>query len=52
MSLELHPAPHVARISSQVAAQAFASNGHQNVYNLVGGIDAWSTEIDPQVPRY
>ena len=37
---------------SQVAAQAFASNGHQNVYNLMGGIDAWSTEIDPQVPRY
>ena len=37
---------------SQVAAQAFASKGHQNVYNLMGGIDAWSTEIDPQVPRY
>ena len=37
---------------SQVAAQAFASHGHQNVYNLMGGIDAWSTEIDPQVPRY
>ncbi|MCH7891855.1 MAG: Grx4 family monothiol glutaredoxin [Gemmatimonadetes bacterium] len=37
---------------SQVAAQAFASNGHANVYNLMGGIDAWSTEIDPQVPRY
>ena len=37
---------------SQVAAQAFASNGHQNVYNLMVGIDAWSTEIDPQVPRY
>ena len=37
---------------SQVAAQAFASNGHPNVYNLMGGIDAWSTEIDPQVPRY
>jgi monothiol glutaredoxin len=37
---------------SQVAARAFASNGHQNVYNLMGGIEAWSTEIDPQVPRY
>jgi len=37
---------------SQVAAQAFAANGRQNVYNLMGGIDAWSTEIDPQVPRY
>ncbi len=37
---------------SQVAAREFASNGHENVYNLTGGIDAWSTEIDPQVPRY
>ncbi len=37
---------------SQIAAQEFASHGHQNVYNLMGGIDAWSTEIDPQVPRY
>ncbi len=37
---------------SQVAAQAFAYRGHQNVYNLTGGIDAWSTEIDPKVPRY
>ncbi len=37
---------------SQIAAQEFASNGHPNVYNLMGGIDAWSTEIDPQVPRY
>jgi len=37
---------------SQVAAQSFTSNAHQNVHNLVGGIDAWSTEIDPQVPRY
>ncbi len=37
---------------SQVAALAFAANGHQNVYNLMGGINAWSTEIDPEVPRY
>ena len=37
---------------SQVAAREFASRGHQNVFNLTGGVDAWSTEIDPQVPRY
>jgi rhodanese-related sulfurtransferase len=37
---------------SQVAAREFASRGHQNVFNLTGGIDSWSTEIDPQVPRY
>ncbi len=27
-------------------------NGFENVSNLAGGIDAWSTEIDPAVPRY
>lgn len=26
--------------------------GRENVLNLTGGIDRWSTEIDPQVPRY
>jgi len=26
--------------------------GHDNVMNLSGGIDRWSTEIDPEVPRY
>ena len=24
----------------------------KRVWNLVGGIDAWSTEVDPSVPRY
>ncbi len=26
--------------------------GFSNVKNLIGGIDAWSLEIDPEVPRY
>ncbi len=26
--------------------------GFGNVKNLIGGIDAWSLEIDPEVPRY
>jgi rhodanese-related sulfurtransferase len=26
--------------------------GFPNVQNMAGGIDAWSTQIDPQVPRY
>jgi sulfur-carrier protein adenylyltransferase/sulfurtransferase len=26
--------------------------GFQNVYNVRGGIDAWSEEIDSSVPRY
>lgn len=26
--------------------------GFSNVKNLVGGIDAWSVQVDPSVPRY
>jgi rhodanese-related sulfurtransferase len=26
--------------------------GFDDVYNLAGGIDAWSTHVDPAVPRY
>ncbi len=26
--------------------------GFSNIKNLVGGIDAWSIEVDPEVPRY
>jgi adenylyltransferase/sulfurtransferase len=26
--------------------------GFANVYNLEGGIDAWSDLIDPTVPKY
>jgi len=26
--------------------------GWHSVYNLAGGIDAWSTRVDPAVPRY
>lgn len=37
---------------SQRAAEMFVSQGFKNVYNLVGGIDAWSRDVDPDVPRY
>jgi monothiol glutaredoxin len=37
---------------SQKAAEHFGSLGFRNVYNLSGGIDAWSREVDPTVPRY
>ena len=37
---------------SQRAAEHFASLGFTNVWNVAGGIDAWSQEIDPRVPRY
>jgi rhodanese-related sulfurtransferase len=26
--------------------------GYDNVYNLVGGVDAWSRTVDPAVPVY
>ncbi len=37
---------------SQAAAEHFLQHGFKNVHNVVGGIDAWSAEIDPKVPRY
>jgi monothiol glutaredoxin len=37
---------------SQAAAEHFAALGFSNVHNLAGGIDAWSREVDPSVPRY
>ena len=27
-------------------------NGHKNVHNLVGGVDAWSRTVDPSMPVY
>lgn len=37
---------------SRSAAQRFAEEGFSTVYNLEGGIDAWSLEVDPKVARY
>ena len=37
---------------SQRAAEHYLGAGFEKVYNLRGGIDAWSMEIDPKVPRY
>jgi monothiol glutaredoxin len=37
---------------SQQAAEYLRRKGFTNVHNLAGGIDAWSVEVDPQVPRY
>jgi monothiol glutaredoxin len=34
------------------AAQHFVDLGFGEVYNVVGGIDAWALEVDPSVPRY
>jgi molybdopterin/thiamine biosynthesis adenylyltransferase/rhodanese-related sulfurtransferase len=37
---------------SEHAARFLQEAGFGNAYNLAGGIDAWSVEIDPEVPRY
>jgi monothiol glutaredoxin len=37
---------------SQAAAEHFRDHGFTNTHNLIGGIDAWSIEVDPSVPRY
>jgi len=37
--------------SAQVAIY-LARMGLERVYNLVGGIDAWSSSVAPDVPRY
>jgi len=37
---------------SMDAAAFFAGHGFTNVRSLSGGIDAWSVEIDPSIPRY
>ena len=37
---------------SRAAAEHFLKLGLTTVYNLAGGIDAWSREVDPSVPRY
>lgn len=36
---------------SQAAAEHYLQQGFKNVWNLRGGIDAWSA-LDPSVPRY
>jgi len=37
---------------SAQAAEYFANQGFQKVYNVVGGIDAWSQKVDTSIPRY
>src|SRR3712207_9124463 len=34
------------------AVQLLKEAGFQDVYNVKGGITAWSEEIDPSVPKY
>jgi len=39
-------------VRSQHAAEYFQDAGFRNLYNLRGGIDAWSVLVDTSVPRY
>ena len=54
---ELDPAQPVVCIchhgarSAQVVA-FLERSGFESVYNLAGGIDAWSQDVDPAVARY
>lgn len=38
--------------SAQVIALLEAQRGHENLYNLTGGILAWAKEIDTSLPTY
>jgi rhodanese-related sulfurtransferase len=54
---ELDPARPVACLChhgarSQRVAMFLAQHGFDQVANVAGGIDAWSLERDPSVPRY
>src|SRR2546422_8232565 len=42
---------HIGQRSAQ-AVRLLQQRGFANVYNLEGGIDAWSDQVDPGVPKY
>jgi rhodanese-related sulfurtransferase len=39
-------------VRSMQVAQYLQRLGFKRVFNLRGGIDAWSVQVDPTVPRY
>lgn len=39
-------------VRSLRVAEFLVASGYARVFNLTGGIDAWSLEIDSSVPRY
>ncbi len=39
-------------VRSDHVARYLRASGYADVANLAGGIDAWSTDVDPAVPRY
>lgn len=43
---------HAGVRSWQFACWLMETQGYRDVWNLQGGIDAWSVEVDPSIPRY
>jgi rhodanese-related sulfurtransferase len=43
---------HVGIRSWQFGCWLILVQGYERVWNLEGGIDAWSLQVDPAVPRY
>ncbi|WP_411868447.1 rhodanese-like domain-containing protein [Vulcanococcus limneticus] len=43
---------HAGVRSWQFGSWLMETQGYERVWNLHGGIDAWSVEVDPAVPRY
>ncbi|MBM5808908.1 MAG: sulfurtransferase [Cyanobacteria bacterium M_surface_9_m1_291] len=43
---------HAGERSWQFGCWLIEQQGYSDVWNLQGGIDAWSVEVDPEVPRY
>lgn len=39
-------------VRSQQVAMYLSRSGFEQVVNIAGGIDAWSAERDPAIPRY
>jgi adenylyltransferase/sulfurtransferase len=39
-------------IRSMQAAMALSQRGYRDLTNMSGGIDQWSLQVDPGVPRY
>jgi rhodanese-related sulfurtransferase len=43
---------HAGVRSWQFACWLMEAQGYSDVWNLQGGIDAWSVRVDPSMPRY
>ena len=39
-------------VRSMEVAKFLKARGFKHVANIAGGINAWSTEVDPSIPRY